>query len=159
MMACEVCDLSKDKKYLIFEDDSVSLVFSPTPCSAGHMLVIPKAHAPILETLDEDTVHKMFNFANMASVCAFESFGALGTNLLIQNGVPAGQSENHCYIHIIPRYENDGLDFNWETKQMDAQQLEDTFSRFSREDTEEPVDKGDVSEGKEDYRLTFRRIP
>ena len=37
-------------------------------------------------------------------------------NILQNNGTSAGQSIFHLHIHIIPRYEEDGLVIPWHTK-------------------------------------------
>jgi diadenosine tetraphosphate (Ap4A) HIT family hydrolase len=44
--------------------------------------------------------------------------GAEGTNIMINEGVPAGQRHAHAMIHIIPRKKDDGLNFEWPQKQI-----------------------------------------
>jgi len=60
---------------------------------------------------------------NKISIAVFEALQAKGTNILIQNGITAGQKTNHFMIHIIPRKENDGLDFQWQPKQLNQEQM------------------------------------
>ena len=42
-----------------------------------------------------------------------EKLGCDGFNIVQNNGVSAGQTVFHFHIHLIPRYENDGLGIGW----------------------------------------------
>ena len=39
--------------------------------------------------------------------------GCDGYNLVQNNGEPAGQTVFHFHMHMIPRYENDGVGLGW----------------------------------------------
>jgi len=122
-MTCETCELIKKKKGKLYEDEKIIALLAPTPAAVGHVWVLPKNHAAILEQVPDYIVGQVFSTANKLSMALFESLGAHGTNLLIQNGVSAGQKHNHLIVHIIPRRENDGIDFNWETKQLSEEEM------------------------------------
>jgi hypothetical protein len=47
-----------------------------------------------------------------------------GTNIIVQNGVAAGQKAQHFMVHVIPRQEGDGLVFDVPQKQMKEEELE-----------------------------------
>ena len=57
----------------------------------------------------------MFKVANKIAVVCFETLGIQGTNILINNGIAAGQKTGHASINIIPRIDNDGLNLQWTT--------------------------------------------
>ena len=59
----------------------------------------------------------------IVSIALFESVSAQGTNLLIQNGTVAGQEVPHVSVNIIPRKENDGLNLQWDVKQLDEEEM------------------------------------
>ena len=48
-----------------------------------------------------------------------------GLNLVQNNGEIAGQTVNHFHLHLIPRYEGDGLNLNWPQQEISAEQLEE----------------------------------
>ena len=48
-----------------------------------------------------------------------------GLNLVQNNGDIAGQTVNHFHLHLIPRYEGDGLNLNWPQQEISAEQLEE----------------------------------
>lgn len=112
-MTCKACDWVKEKKNSVYEDEKVFALLAPKPAVPGHVIVVPKQHAPILEHVPDFVIAPMFVQANKLSTKAFELLGAEGTNLLINNGVPAGQNTNHAVLHVIPRRQNDGLNLQW----------------------------------------------
>ncbi|MFQ9748002.1 MAG: HIT family protein [Anaerobutyricum soehngenii] len=48
-----------------------------------------------------------------------------GLNLVQNNGEVAGQTVNHFHLHLIPRYEGDGLNLNWPQQEISGEQLEE----------------------------------
>jgi len=141
-MSCLICDLAKTGKKL-FEDAKVAIILSPEPASKGHTLVIPKEHKTIMEQVDDDLLGYCFSVANKVSMFLFEKLKAEGTNIIVQNGVAAGQTEPHFVIHIIPRKENDGLNLQWKTKQASDSELSDAALQLGNgliEKKEKPVE-------------------
>jgi histidine triad (HIT) family protein len=122
-MNCSVCDQVKEKRGLLFEDDDIAIILAPKPAVAGHAWLVPKKHAAILEQVPDPVVGKLLDKANKVSIAVFETLGAQGTNIIISNGVAAGQAENHCAVNVLPRRENDGLDFTWQTKQLSEEEM------------------------------------
>lgn len=170
MTECMFCDLMEKRANVLFEDEKVFVMLSPEPAVAGHMVVVPKQHAPIAEKVPDFVVGRMFGVANKASVALFEGLGAQGTNVLLQNGTAAGQRHNHVMLHVVPRFENDKLSIGWNPQQADEEQLSDLEAKikdqtanvgaFERE-KEKPVELEKPEEVKEkDYRLKqLERIP
>ena len=75
---------------------------------------IPKEHFTILEGVPENILEKCSLIANKIGIAVFESLGSQGTNIMIQNGLGAGQKVPHFAIEVVPRVENDGLNLTWE---------------------------------------------
>ncbi|MBT7903745.1 HIT family protein [Candidatus Woesearchaeota archaeon] len=124
-MNCPYCNLIKTSNFpLLFEDDQVVAFLTPVPHIAGHILVMPKEHIPILEKISDDLAKHLFNITNKISSALFESFNAQGTNILIQNGQGAGQEVPHFSINIFPRRDNDGYSFEWDAKEINEKELE-----------------------------------
>ena len=120
---CATCKDIEQKKNLIYEDEQIVALLSSTPSTAGHVLVMPKEHYPIIEQVPDFIVANIFNKVNKISIAVFESIGATGTNVMVQNGVAAGQKAAHFTAHIIPRRDNDGLNFQWEPKQISEDEM------------------------------------
>ncbi|MDD5086691.1 MAG: HIT family protein [Candidatus Nanoarchaeia archaeon] len=121
---CEFCDIIKSKKgKVIFEDEKSVAMLSPRPFCHGHIIVMPKQHFTIIEQVPDYLMAHLSKIVNKISIAVFEVFQATGTNILINNGINAGQKTNHFMVNILPRKENDGLDFQWNSKQFNEEQM------------------------------------
>ena len=114
---CGIADGSIDSKK-IYEDDKVIAALHPFPATHGHMILFPKKHFTILEQLPDADVAYIFQIANKLSIAAFDTMNCGGTNIVVMNGIAAGQSVPHAVLNIIPRNENDGLNMQWQPKQL-----------------------------------------
>ncbi|MBW2973680.1 HIT family protein [Candidatus Woesearchaeota archaeon] len=120
---CEICDLIKSKKGKLYEDKKVYAFLALKPATTGHVIIASKEHYPILEQIPDFVAADLLVKANKISMAAFETIGAEGTNILMQNGVAAGQKHNHAVLHVIPRRENDGLNLMWKPKQLSEEEM------------------------------------
>jgi histidine triad (HIT) family protein len=174
---CIFCQTAQGKTKLkkVYEDENIAAVMHPTPAAKGHILVFPKKHYQIIEQIPDYEIGDMLNKINKLSVAAFEAAKAQGTNIIVQNGVSAGQKIPHACFNIIPRSENDGLNFQWQPKQLSEEEMstielkikEETanIGGFEKEEKKEPIEiekKAEkIEEGKEENYLIkqLRRIP
>ena len=58
---------------------------------------------------DDAILEKCSAIANKVGIAVFDSLGVQGTNLIINNGLGAGQKVPHFCLEVYPRQENDGL--------------------------------------------------
>ena len=124
MAECMICEAIKSEKLKkIFEEEDIVVIMHPNPAAEGHIVVLPKKHFTILEQMPNDIAQKAFLAENKFSTLLFEALSAAGTNMIVANGVPAGQKWSHFAINIIPRRENDGLNFQWAPKQAADEEL------------------------------------
>ena len=145
MSECLFCELQKDKSSLLYENEKAAIVMHPQPFAKGHLLVLPKAHIPIMEQLPDELASDLFILANKASIAQFEALRVLGTNILIENGLGAGQSIAHFSISVIPRNDTDGLDFNLAPKMLSEEQMS-TVEMALKEQLEKPEEKEEKPE-------------
>ena len=119
-MSCDICNIleNKDIFHFVYEDDICFVILHESPSYPGHCLVIPKEHVPIFEELDDKTAEHLFLVSNKVSTAIFESIGAHGTNIILNNGHDAGQELPHLVINVIPRKEKDGMNFEWPPKKI-----------------------------------------
>ena len=107
----------------LYEDEKTVVMLSDTPSAYGHLLVIPKQHYPIIEQVPDFVVDHVFRIANKVSIAAFEALHVQGTNMLVNNGIAAGQDSAHFMVHILPRKEGDGLNLQWAPKQLGEEEM------------------------------------
>ena len=85
---CDICKIvdNKDSFNVIYEDELCFAMLHEAPGNIGHAIVIPKTHFPIFEEVPDDILERCFLVANRISVAVFETLGAHGTNILVNNG-------------------------------------------------------------------------
>ena len=74
--------------------------------------------------MPEDEIAHLFMVAKTISNAVLRSLGVQGTNIIVQNGIVAGQKAQHFMVHIIPRKEKDDLNFEIPQKEMPEEELE-----------------------------------
>ena len=171
MAECSYCELATKKESIVFEDNDMAVVMAARPAAKGHMMVIPKQHVPILEQAPKGLAGKLFLVANKMSALAFQVLGAQGTNIILENGVPAGQIIPHLAVHVLPRKKDDGLKLEWAPKKATEEDLGSAEERLKAhvgepELAEEKPRKKEAPErivadkNKEDYLLKqLERMP
>lgn len=127
---CEYCELLVAKNLLIYEDETVAALLAPKPSGLGHILVIPKEHHTIMEHVPDDVTVKMFNLANQMSLLLFNNLQVKGTNIFLENGIAAGQEVAHVALQVLGRLPEDGLDFQWEPKELSDEEMTEVEKRI-----------------------------
>ena len=95
---------------VVYTDEKVLAFMDIQPVNPGHVLVIPKAHASGLSNLDEETGAHMFKVGmRVADAVKRSGVKCDGVNLLLSDGRAAFQEILHVHLHVIPRFEGDGL--------------------------------------------------
>ena len=97
----------------LYEDPDFRVILDLNPASKGHALVLPKEHYANVFELPEDLAGKAFVVAKKVASRLSEGLGAIGFNIVQNNGEPAGQTVFHFHIHLIPRYEGDTVHVGW----------------------------------------------
>ena len=172
---CIICQIIANNipSKKIYEDELVMAVLDVNGSNPGHCFVMPKNHYPIIEQVPDIEIGMLFQVSNRISSAIFDSIGAQGTNIFVANGIPAGQTIAHFTINVIPRKENDGINLQWQPKQMSEEEMS-TVELKLKEQTknighfEEEVKKTKIespktkflSEDEEEYfSKQLRRVP
>lgn len=107
---CHIID-GKVPSKKVYEDDKVVALLDINPASGGHVLLMPKHHFVVMPQIPDDIISHMFRVSKAVSQALLRALLADGTNIFIANGFAAGQKAQHVIMHIIPRSQDDGLDF------------------------------------------------
>ena len=89
----------------IFETDAEIAILDIMPCAAGHTLVIPKLEIERLEDLPEKQTMSLMQTIQQVAKAVSTAFDGIDYNLMLNNGVNAGQVIEHVHFHVIPRSE------------------------------------------------------
>lgn len=112
MDSCIFCKIIRGEipSYKVYEDELVLAILDVNPSSNGHTLVMPKEHFKDVTTVPKNILDHCFEVAQMIAQAQIKQLEATGCNIITNCGKSAGQSVMHFHIHVIPRYDNDGLD-------------------------------------------------
>lgn len=100
---CKIASKEIESK-IIYEDNEVIAFLDINPVSKGHTLLIPKKH---LDNGFNDEAYKYYEKAYKVAEILKDEYKWDGITIIQNNFY--GQEVKHFHIHIIPRYENDGL--------------------------------------------------
>ena len=110
----------------VLDEELVLAFMDINPASRGHLLVIPKRHAGDIFEISEADLAAVTGATKRCARAVKEALKAEGVTVLQLNGRVAGQVVPHLHIHIMPRWENDGLTVSsWEMKPGDMEQIKD----------------------------------
>ena len=107
----------------IDEDERTVAFMDIAPATRGHALVIPREHSPDLLGIEPDDLAAANLAAQRLALRAKDRLGADGVNLLNSCGAVAFQTVFHFHLHVIPRYEGDGLRLPWVPAAGDADEI------------------------------------
>lgn len=97
----------------VYEDNDFKVILDISPAAKGHALILPKQHYDNLWELGEEESAKIMAIAAKVTKAQKAALSCDGVNLLQNNGVAAGQSVFHFHMHLIPRYDEDGVNIPW----------------------------------------------
>jgi histidine triad (HIT) family protein len=112
---CLFCGIvAGDVPAQIVDSDEHTVAFMDiNPATAGHALVVPRAHsADLMEVSDEDLERSTLAARRLARRMR-AALEPAGFNILNSCGSAAWQTVYHFHLHVIPRYEDDPLKLPW----------------------------------------------
>ena len=154
---------------MIFEDAAIQAQLLKQAATLGHVRIHPKEQQSTLSQLPPGHAKHLFTCSSLAATALFETMGAHGTNIVVQEGAQIVQAD------VFARTQDDGLDLMWEPKPGDQGKLQAAASKikeafwFVGKDVDEadeakptPTKKSSepVKSSKDDYRVRqLRRSP
>jgi len=126
MMAdCVFCKIvAKQIPATVVREDEHTLAFMDIgQVNPGHVLVALKEHAENIYALDEAQAAAVFRAAAKVARAIRGAFGPQGLSVYQANGAAAGQTVFHLHIHLVPRYEGDGMALTWPVKNPPREKL------------------------------------
>lgn len=130
MNECIFCKIIKGElpSKTIYEDELIKIIMNINPCTNGHLLILPKEHVVnIMDTKNEVITHALDIVREKVYPNLKEKLHCEGLTLAQNNEL--GQEIKHFHLHLIPRYPNDGADFQYNKELLDS--LEEVFKKIS----------------------------
>ena len=125
MSSCVFCRIvAKEIPATVVHEDEHTLAFMDIgQVNPGHVLVALKKHAENIFTLDEAQAAAVFRSAATVARAIRGAFEPQGLSVYQANGAAAGQTVLHLHIHLVPRYEGDGMALTWPVKNPPREKL------------------------------------
>jgi len=126
MASCIFCSIVEGRipAYKVYEDRYCVAIMDRYPSGKGHVLILPKRHVEDIYGLDQEEAGQILLIAQMIAAKMRDVLGMSGLNLLQNNGKAAGQVIDHFHLHLIPRYENDGIQISPKPTDPPLEELE-----------------------------------
>jgi histidine triad (HIT) family protein len=114
----------------VYDDERTMVIMDINPLTAGHCLVITKAHAPTIWDADPLDLQAAITAAHKVAAAIMAALKPDGLNMLQANGEAAFQSVPHYHLHLIPRWANDGKGFDWPVTPGNRAQIQSVGERL-----------------------------
>ncbi len=110
---CRIADGDDSSVEIICEGEEWLSFFPPEPATAGHTLIIPRAHVPDFWSLDEALAAELTGAALRVGRAIKRAVAPEGMNLITSSGDVAEQTVFHVHLHVVPRWRGDGFGRIW----------------------------------------------
>lgn len=116
----------------LYEDDDFRVILDIEPASKGHALILPKEHYANLYELDDKLAAKAMVLAKKMVTKLTDILGCDGYNVVQNNGTVAGQTVFHFHMHLIPRYQGDGVKLGWKQGTLTDEVKEEILTKIRK---------------------------
>lgn len=100
---------------VVYEADGLLAFFPKTPATAGHTLIVPRAHIPDFWRADVGLAQELSAAAVRIGRAIDSALEPEGMNLITSAGEAAEQTVFHLHLHLVPRWQDDELEI-WPPK-------------------------------------------
>jgi ATP adenylyltransferase len=109
---CIFCDLpaagDDAASQIVQRGPRAYVVLNKYPYNNGHMLIVPYAHVPSLEHLDEPTLTELMRLTNQTLAALRQMYNPQAFNIGANIGAAAGAGiADHVHLHVVPRWAGD----------------------------------------------------
>ena len=107
----------------LYEDAQTLAFMDINPAGPGHVLVICKEEYPDIFAIPPELLASVMRTVQRVAVALHATLQPDGLNIIQNNGAAAGQSVFHYHVHLIPRWEGDGIMRLWTPRRSDHAEL------------------------------------
>jgi histidine triad (HIT) family protein len=117
---------------LVHEDEETLAFMDAGQVNPGHVLIATKAHAENVFGLDDAQASAVFRTTARVARAVRDAFEPPGVTLFQANGKAALQTVFHFHMHVLPRWESDGMALAWPTKNPPRERLDEYAAKIRR---------------------------
>lgn len=112
---CKIIEGSIPSK-TIYEDELVKVFLDINPNTNGHCLIIPKKHIVAVKEVDNILTTHILEVEKKIYDLLKEKLNIKGLTIVQNNEL--GQEVKHYHVHLIPRYEDDNWNINFNQESL-----------------------------------------
>lgn len=116
----------------VYEDEHTLAFMDINPAGPGHVLVICKEEYADIFSIPPDVLAHVTRTVQRVALALRATLHPDGLNIIQNNGASAGQSVFHYHVHVIPRWEGDGVVRHWAPRRSDPAELQAMAERVRR---------------------------
>jgi histidine triad (HIT) family protein len=107
--SCLFCAIVRGESsaHRVLEDEHCIAFLDHRPLIPGHCLLVPRQHVDTLLDLPDDLLAPVMSNVRLLAGALEAGLGAAGSFTAINTKV--SQSVPHLHIHVVPRFQGDGL--------------------------------------------------
>ena len=114
----------------VYEDEHVFAFMDAGQVNDGHVIVASKLPFETLMDMDEATAEAMMRAARKIARAVEVEFKPQGITVLQANRPAGWQTVPHAHLHVLPRYEGDGVELVWPRKEPGMGRLRELAGRL-----------------------------
>ena len=114
----------------VFEDEHTLAFMDIGQVNPGHVLVAVKPHVENLFDLDDALAGAVFRTSARVARAIRDAFQPHGLSVYQANGPASGQTVFHLHVHLVPRWDGDGMALTWPVKNPPREMLEENAARI-----------------------------
>ena len=115
---------------VVLEDEHVLAFMDLGQVNPGHVLVAAKTHVENVFGLEPAQAGALAAAMVRVARAIRAAFSPQGLSVYQANGKAAGQTVFHYHMHLVPRYEGDGMALAWPVKNPPRAELEACAARI-----------------------------
>jgi histidine triad (HIT) family protein len=134
MKNCVFCGISAGRvpASVVHEDELVTALITINPANPGHTLVVPRKHVTNLADLGDRLGTHLFKVTVIVAEAVKKSgVRCEGIDLFLSSGEPQ-QKILHLHMHVVPRFQGDGLNIDLGRVRPTRTELDETASLIRR---------------------------
>ncbi|OWA33559.1 HIT family protein [Saccharibacillus sp. O16] len=117
-LGCRIANGIEPDLNVIYENAWITCVLDIDPFNEGHTLILPKKHARDVDELDRETAHAVMDASQKMTSVLKQLFQPDGIRICQDGG--KFNDLTHYHMHLIPRYEGDGMTWDEPAHPHDA---------------------------------------
>lgn len=114
----------------VYEDEHTIAFMDAGQVNPGHVIVATRQQVETILDLDDELAGALFRTVARVARAVDAAFHPEGITVLQANKPAGWQTVPHVHLHVLPRYQNDGVGLVWPRKEPPLAQLRELAARI-----------------------------